>query len=145
MGTPTNHLELTKKRPLAPDVFELGGGTHYKFQSNAISSIVNRVTGVVLSCGAAGLAGVSLAGCAPAAIAVVKATPLLLYPAKAGLAFSLGYHYLGGLRHMAWDYGKIGKQSEHNDLMELSKVQFSSKVLLAAAGMFALAGAAYTI
>lgn len=72
----------------------------------------------------------SLAGAAPAALAAVKATPILLYPAKAAVSFSLVYHYLGGLRHFAWDYGKIGKQSESNDLLELGKVQTSSNVLL---------------
>lgn len=86
-----------------------------------------------ISTGFAGLGAASLVGAGPAAVAAVKATPLLLYPAKAAVSFSLVYHYLGGLRHFAWDYGKIGKQSESNDLLSLDKVQTSSNVLLGAA------------
>lgn len=74
LGTPTNHDEvlwnavvmriestqkvhhpptqLVRKRPLSPDAFDINGkGVHYHFQSNAISSITNRITGVVLSFG----------------------------------------------------------------------------------------------
>lgn len=68
LGTPANHAEvcitsasrhkvhpapqLVRKRPLSPDVFEIDGkSTHYHFQSNAISSIANRITGTILSFG----------------------------------------------------------------------------------------------
>jgi hypothetical protein len=44
-----------KKRPLSPDVFEIDmKGAHYKFPWGAISSIMNRATGVALSAGAGG-------------------------------------------------------------------------------------------
>jgi hypothetical protein len=44
--------QLIKKRPLSPDVLEIDGKSpHYKFPLGAISSIVNRVTGVALSVG----------------------------------------------------------------------------------------------
>jgi succinate dehydrogenase (ubiquinone) cytochrome b560 subunit len=53
LGTPPNHDELTKKRPLSPDVFEIDGKSmHYKFPWGALSSVTNRVTGVALSAGA---------------------------------------------------------------------------------------------
>lgn len=48
-------LQLVHKRPLSPDVVDINGkSAHYKFQPNAISSIVNRITGVTLSFGARG-------------------------------------------------------------------------------------------
>lgn len=41
-----------KKRPLAPDVFEIDmKGPHYKFPFGAITSVMNRATGVALSAG----------------------------------------------------------------------------------------------
>jgi succinate dehydrogenase (ubiquinone) cytochrome b560 subunit len=53
LGTPTNHEELIKKRPLSPDVFEPGSiEPHYKMPWGAISSITNRATGAMLSAGA---------------------------------------------------------------------------------------------
>ena len=46
-------LQQVAKRPVSPHVFELDGkGTHYRFPVNAISSIMNRATGVVWSAGA---------------------------------------------------------------------------------------------
>lgn len=44
--------QLIKKRPLSPDVLEIDNKTpHYKFPLGALSSIMNRVTGAVLSVG----------------------------------------------------------------------------------------------
>lgn len=44
--------QLIKKRPLSPDVLEIDGKTpHYKFPLGALSSIVNRATGVALTVG----------------------------------------------------------------------------------------------
>lgn len=49
---PVLHAQLIQKRPLSPDVIGLDGkSAHYKFPMPALSSITNRVTGVVLSCG----------------------------------------------------------------------------------------------
>lgn len=145
LGTPANHDELVKKRPLSPDVMDINGKTHYKFQPNAISSIVNRVTGVGLSVGFAALGAASLAGLGPDAVALVKGLPVLLYPAKGAVSFMLVYHYLGALRHFAWDYGKIGKQVESNDLLALDKVQLSSKLLLGVSGVAALGLTVYSV
>jgi succinate dehydrogenase (ubiquinone) cytochrome b560 subunit len=45
-------LQLINKRPLSPDVLELDNkGLHYKMPWGAISSIMNRGTGVALSVG----------------------------------------------------------------------------------------------
>lgn len=45
--------QLINKRPLSPDVFELGSMTqpHYKMPWGALSSIANRATGAALSAG----------------------------------------------------------------------------------------------
>lgn len=44
--------QLVHKRPLSPDVFDIGmKSAHYAFPYGALSSITNRVTGVVLSGG----------------------------------------------------------------------------------------------
>jgi hypothetical protein len=46
-------VQLINKRPLSPDVFELGSVTqpHYKMPWGALSSIANRATGAALSAG----------------------------------------------------------------------------------------------
>lgn len=49
---PSLPCQLINKRPLSPDVFELDNkGMHYKMPWGAISSIMNRGTGVALSVG----------------------------------------------------------------------------------------------
>ena len=46
-------MQRVAKRPVSPHVFEIDSrGTHYKMPINAISSIMNRATGVALSVGA---------------------------------------------------------------------------------------------
>ena len=92
LGTPADHLELTKKRPLSPDLFKVGttATPHYKMPPAAISSIVNRVTGLAMTGGMTGLAVVALAGDPVAAIEAFKAGyPALVLPAKAGIAFPM--------------------------------------------------------
>ena len=45
-------LQLVGKRPVSPHVFEIDGkGMHYKMPINAVTSIMNRVTGTVLTLG----------------------------------------------------------------------------------------------
>jgi len=45
-------VQLAAKRPVSPHVFEIDGKSmHYKMPVNAISSIINRATGVALSAG----------------------------------------------------------------------------------------------
>ncbi|MEW5319829.1 MAG: hypothetical protein WDW38_010954 [Sanguina aurantia] len=65
LGTPKEHLEMIKRRPLSPDVIGIDNKSlHYKLPWGAISSIANRGTGTVLSFAAAASfeAGSSLAG-----------------------------------------------------------------------------------
>ena len=80
-------------RPMSPHV------TTYAFPAVAISSITQRVTGVLLSVGVGGVAAGSLAGVDMAALA----TAVSCYPVKFAVAFPLTYHYAGALRHTLWD------------------------------------------
>lgn len=114
-----------KERPLSPHL------TIYKFKINMITSVFFRGTGVFMMAGAAlalraarthvcaqtpcyiasaraGLAALSMAYL-PSSITVSSAVyalqqyPLLSALVKAGVAFPLTYHFLGGMRHLAWD------------------------------------------
>uniref|UniRef100_A0A7S3E539 Succinate dehydrogenase subunit C n=1 Tax=Chloropicon laureae TaxID=464258 RepID=A0A7S3E539_9CHLO len=140
LGTPKNHLDLVKKRPLSPDLFSIdGSGTHYKMPVAALSSITNRVTGVGMTGGMLGLGMLSLSGSDPmATIECLKAAyPLLVPVAKAGITFPLVYHYLAGVRHLVWDTYHIGNQT-HKSLLDKDAVESSSNALFA--GSIALSG-----
>lgn len=133
LGTPKNHLDLVKKRPLSPHVFEVGGyKPHYKMPLAAISSVTNRATGVMLSvgAGAAGWTALTVGDLGVAIESFKQAYPLLVFPAKFAVAFPLVYHYLGGLRHLYWDHYKYGNQSERNSPLEFHAAERSSKMLL---------------
>lgn len=74
---------------------------------------------------------VALTGDLPGALAAFKANhPLLAFPTKLLITFPLVSHYLGGLRHFAWDLHKIGNQADKTSLLETPRVEFSSQVLL---------------
>mmetsp|Transcript_20733 Transcript_20733/g.59074 ORF Transcript_20733/g.59074 Transcript_20733/m.59074 type:complete len:178 (-) Transcript_20733:192-725(-) len=98
-----NYSERMNKtgRPVSPHV------TIYTFPITAISSILNRVTGVTLSFGCAGLGILELLGGSGSALHLMEAigssSVLLAAPAKFAVAFPLVYHYGGGLRHAIWD------------------------------------------
>jgi succinate dehydrogenase (ubiquinone) cytochrome b560 subunit len=132
LGTPKNHLDLVAKRPLSPHVFEIDGKSmHYKFPVGAISSVTNRVTGVMLSVGAGAAGWLALSGDLASAIVAFKAGyPLLVGPAKAAVAFPMVYHYLGGLRHVYWDHAKHGNQADKHSPLEIPAVEASSKALI---------------
>jgi succinate dehydrogenase (ubiquinone) cytochrome b560 subunit len=62
--------------------------------------------------GAAGASYIALTGDLPGALLAFKTHyPILAIPVKAAVAFPLIYHYLGGLRHFAWDLHKIGNNA----------------------------------
>ncbi|KAL4423857.1 hypothetical protein ABPG75_001158 [Micractinium tetrahymenae] len=147
LGTPANHLELAAKRPVSPHVFEITGmQPHYKFPMGAISSITNRATGCMLSVGTGAAAYLALTGDLGAAISAFKdAYPLLVFPAKAVVAFPLIYHYLGGLRHIYWDHAKYGNQADKHSPLEVPAVEASSKVLLGGSVAATLLAALYSI
>lgn len=147
LGTPKNHLDLVAKRPVSPHVFEIDGKQfHYKMPAGALSSIVNRATGVMLSVGAGAAGWVALTGDAGAAIAAfTAASPLLVVPAKFAVAFPLSYHYLAGVRHLYWDHYKYGNQADKASPLEIPAVEASSKALLAGSAAAAAALALYTL
>ena len=47
----------------------------------------------------------------------------------------LSFHYLGGLRHFVWDLHKIGNMADKTSLLEVPKVQHSSKLLFGVSGV----------
>lgn len=147
LGTPRNHLDLVAKRPISPHVFEIDGKTpHYKFPMGAISSIANRVTGVMLSVGAGAAGYIALTGDLGATVASFRdAYPLLLFPAKFAVAFPLTYHYLAGIRHLYWDHYRYGNMAEKTSPLELSAVEASSKACLYGGSALAAILAVYTI
>lgn len=134
LGTPENHLDLIKKRPISPDVFGIDGITpHYKMPVAALSSITNRVTGVGMTVGMAALAGVSLGSDAIATIEAFKtAAPYVVPPLKLAVSFPIIYHYMAGVRHLVWDTYHIGNQTEKS-LLDKESVESSSNALFAAA------------
>jgi len=133
LGTPKNHLDLIKKRPISPDVFAIDHvGMHYKMPVAALSSITNRVTGLGMTGGLFGLAVLS-GGDALASIEAMKAAaPLLVAPMKVALSFPIIYHYACGLRHLVWDTYHIGNQTDKS-LLDKGAVESSSNALFAAA------------
>ncbi|KAL4446217.1 hypothetical protein ABPG77_003024 [Micractinium sp. CCAP 211/92] len=147
LGTPANHLDLVAKRPVSPHVFEITGmQPHYKFPLGAISSITNRATGCMLSVGTGAAAYLALTGDLGASISAFKeAYPLLVFPAKAVVAFPLIYHYMGGLRHIYWDHAKYGNQADKHSVLEVPAVEASSKVLLGGSVAATVLAALYSI
>jgi succinate dehydrogenase (ubiquinone) cytochrome b560 subunit len=89
-------------RPVSPHV------SIYAFPVAAIASIMNRVTGVTLSFGAAGLGAMELFGGAGTALQLMETIGssgfLIAAPAKFIVSFPIVYHYGGAIRHLAWDY-----------------------------------------
>jgi len=143
LGTPRDHLELIKKRPLSPDVLEIDGKQpHYKFPLGAISSIANRATGVALSVGFIGAGYFSLTGSLPGIISSVASThPIILFPFKFAIAYTILYHYVGAIRHFVWDHHKIGNQADKNSLLEVPNVELLSKGIFVVAGVLSFIAA----
>ncbi|KAK9916571.1 hypothetical protein WJX75_004345 [Coccomyxa subellipsoidea] len=141
LGTPKDHLDRVKHRPVSPHVFEEGGTKfHYNMPINAVTSIMNRATGVALTVGFTGVGWIALTGDLMATIEAIKTTsPLIVYPLKAAVAFPLVYHYLGGVRHVFWDKAKYGNQADKSSPLENSAVDRSSKLLVGASAIGTLA------
>ena len=94
--------ERPQSRPLSPHL------QVYRWQITMTMSILHRVSGVVLTVGAFGLAWWLLAlaagGDQYAHASALVASPvglLMLF----GFSLSLVYHLLNGLRHLMWDMG----------------------------------------
>ncbi|GLI61724.1 hypothetical protein VaNZ11_004148, partial [Volvox africanus] len=83
LGTPKNHLDLIKKRPLSPDVLEIDNKSlHYKFPLGALSSIANRVTGVAMSVGFAGAGILALRGSLDGVVTSLAGNFVFAFPLK---------------------------------------------------------------
>jgi succinate dehydrogenase (ubiquinone) cytochrome b560 subunit len=99
-----NYTERMNKtgRPVSPHV------TIYAFPVMALSSITNRVTGVMLALGAGGLGSIEIIAGPGSALSLMETIGsqgfLIAAPAKFAVAFPLVYHYAGALRHFGWDY-----------------------------------------
>ena len=100
MSTP----QAGKERPMSPFMI----GPYYKPQLTSMLSITHRGTGVFLAFGAFLLAWWLMAAASgPERYAqfVECARHPLGMLVLAGLAFSLIYHWLNGIRHLFWDIG----------------------------------------
>jgi succinate dehydrogenase (ubiquinone) cytochrome b560 subunit len=99
-----NYSTRMKKlgRPVSPHV------TIYAFPVAALSSITNRVTGCALACGFATLGGVELLMGSGSALGLMQTVGsqgfVIATTAKFAVAFPLAFHYMGAMRHFAWDY-----------------------------------------
>jgi succinate dehydrogenase (ubiquinone) cytochrome b560 subunit len=118
-------------RPVSPHV------TIYAFPMGALSSITNRVTGVALSMGAAGLGVIELVGGGGASLELMQFIgsqgPLIAAGAKFTVAFPVVYHYFGGIRHFAWDYAPA--YLTNVDVEKSSLALFGASVAVSAALM----------
>jgi len=107
-------------RPVSPHLFI------YRFPTIAISSITVRITGVLLTVGASGVASMALLGGVDApgnvasAISASSVGPL----AKFTVGFSLVYHYLGACRHIFWD--KTAKGFSNAQMLQSSYALFGA-------------------
>jgi len=89
-----------RPRPLSPNV------QIYRPQLTSVLSVLNRITGIVLSLGAVALVVWLLAAAAgPKAFSVVQGTiatwagQIVLF----GFTFAFFLHLCGGIRHLVWD------------------------------------------
>ena len=114
--------------------------TIYSQPIPAVSSITNRVSGVLLTVGMYGGGLVALAGSCdlPGAIhSFQSSAPALVPVVKAIVAWPIVYHSLAGVRHLYWDYTAKG--------MDLASVELSSKALIASSVVLAVGAAFITI
>ena len=98
--TRNGNSATVRPRPLSPNI------QIYRPQLTSVLSIVNRVTGVILSLGAVGLVvWLSAAAAGPQTYGIVQsaigswAGQVVLF----GCTFALFLHMCGGIRHLVWD------------------------------------------
>jgi len=119
-------------RPVSPHL------TIYSFPVGALSSITNRVTGVALTFGAAGVGAIELLGGSGAAAGLLQdigsSGALVGCTAKFAVAFPCVYHYIGAIRHLAWD--NRPELLENTDVEKASIALFGSSLLISAGFMF---------
>ena len=97
---PTNPGLAPRPRPLSPNI------QIYRPQLTSVLSIVNRITGVVLSLAAVGLVvWLSAAAAGPQPYAAVQGAFRSWFGRAVllGCTFAFFLHLRGGIRHLAWD------------------------------------------
>lgn len=119
VSTSTAVAASNVERPISPHV------TIYDFPFPAISSIMNRATGVGMSVGVMSMGLVALGGGCdiPAYVEVVKTSvPVLMPLLKMVVAFPLVYHSVAGVRHLIWDKTARG--------LDLETLEMTTKVVV---------------
>jgi len=113
-------------RPVSPHV------TIYSFPITALTSITNRATGVMLSVGALGVASLELISGGGSAMSLMQdissSGALVGGVAKFSVAFPVVYHYIGGVRHLAWD--NFPEKLTNVDVEQASYALVASSVLI---------------
>ena len=104
--------------------------TIYALPVAAVSSILNRVTGMALSVGVFGIAATSLVGMDVIPLVNGLGNSYVGPVAKLAVAFPLVYHYLAGMRHLMWD--------KSPPLLESKLVTQSSYILFGASSVITL-------
>ena len=93
-----------------------------------------------------GAGGIALVGDLPSAVLALRdSAPALVIPLKALVAFPFVYHYAGGLRHLVWEFHKIGNQADKTSLLENAKVDQSSRLVIGASVLGTLGLALLTV
>eukprot|EP01127_Copromyxa_protea_P001184 TRINITY_DN1118_c0_g1_i1.p1 TRINITY_DN1118_c0_g1~~TRINITY_DN1118_c0_g1_i1.p1 ORF type:complete len:147 (-),score=8.26 TRINITY_DN1118_c0_g1_i1:157-597(-) len=114
------------KRIVSPDV------AIYKFPLPAVTSILNRITGTVLTLGLFAISGPVLYD--PASISNIVTwihqNEVLLVLTKLSLSYAFIYHTVAGLRHFWWDFGNTGLNSIE-EMDRSSRFVFFVPILLA--------------
>lgn len=129
-----NSMGQKVNRPISPHV------TIYSQPIPGISSITNRVTGVMMTIGLFGAGSVAMInGCdLPSTIHAFKASvPALVPIAKIIVSFPLIYHFLAGLRHLYWDATA--------KMLDLPAAELSSKILIGSSIVLAFGSAFITL
>lgn len=127
---PYSERMAAKGRPLSP-ALEI-----YAFPTVAISSITNRITGVVLTFGVSGIAALSIVGVDVVSMMTALGNSAIGPVFKFSVAFPLIYHYLGGLRHVYWD--------KKPDTINNESVEQLSKILFGTAAVTSLGASVYS-
>ena len=119
-------LVIFSGRPLAPHVMNYAGPVA------AISSITNRITGGALSVGLSGMGVLSLVGSDVGAVMASVGNSGVGPLAKFTVAFPLVYHYMGGVRHLVWDFFP---ETVNNEQCVTSSYALGGVALVASTGL----------
>ena len=77
-------------------------------------------------------------GSLDAVVSSIAGSFIIAFPLKFLVAYVIIYHYLGGLRHFVWDMSKIGNNADRTSLLEVPRVEISSKILLGSSAVLAI-------